>query len=244
MNINLHDLPAYVLTNDLTPDYEHKGQVAFERAKELGYNVVKYKGVSDYDKGCDKSHYKLHSDTHVKTPYILFEDDILPMSEEYVFDIPDDADALFLGTSRWSRAWDYWMYDSVIYSNVSEKIVKVNNMLCSHAIVVITESYRDILKRCLRYSFQSKDRTIGFDQYVVDLMKIFNVYSVNNPLFCQEGRYLNATNISVRDCGMTIEDSQSYYERHLRPYHSRSMDSIHTHTNTHNWTKFEPLNYN
>ena len=204
MRIDVHELPAYVLTNSSNEEYITKGKHVVNTLFELGYqDIIKYKGVNYHHPtgGCDKSHLKLHSDPDITTPYVVFEDDISPLRTDHVFDIPDDADALFLGTSCWSKAWNFWMNDAVIYSNISEDIVKVNNMLCTHALVVLTDSYRDILRRCNAYSDRTDTDGIASDQYVIECMRLFNVYSVDEPVFCQSGRYNPATIKSVRSSG-------------------------------------------
>ena len=244
MRINTHNIPAYVITNDSTQEYVLRGENSIELLSKLGYGqIIKYKGVNAPIGGCDKSHLKLLSDPNVTTPFILFEDDIMWLKDDHVFDIPDDADALYLGTSNWSRAWNFWMRDSVIYDNVSKDIVKINNMLCTHAIVILTDSYRDVMRRCNAYSDRVDNDYIAGDQYIVELMKLFNVYAVNDPVYAQHGRYNQSTIKTIRSSGWTTEESQAFYNKFLRPYFGKSMEEVLQIDNTHYDTRFEPLRY-
>ena len=244
MRINTHNLPSYVITNDSNEEYISKGKQALKSLYNLGYGqVTKYEGVSSPRKGCDKSHHKLLSDPNVKTPFIIFEDDIVPMRADHIFEVPDNADALYLGTSCWSRQWDFWMYDAVIYSEYSDDIVKINNMLCTHAVVVLTENYRDIMRRCNAYSLRQEHNDVCGDQYIVELMKLFNVYAVDNPVFAQQGKYFDYTSKSIRSSGWTKEMAQEFYNRHLGPLHRNRMESILPVTDTQKATSFEPLNF-
>ena len=245
MRIDTHNIPSYILTNNLNEDYIRKGNQASKNLHNLGYGqVTKYEGVSCPRKGCDKSHLKLLSDPKVKTPFILFEDDIVPMRSDHVFEIPYDADALYLGTSCWSRAWNFWMYDAVIYSDYSDDIVRINNMLCSHAVIILTESYRDIMRRCNEYSLKQEYNEVCGDQYIVELMKLFNVYAVDQPVFAQEGKYYDYTSKSIRSSGWTKQVAQEFYDKHLGPLHRNRMESILPVQDTNKATSFEPLNYN
>ena len=101
MNLDLREIPAVYI--NLDRDVEKKEKIE-SSLKELGFkNIIRLSGVEhDIGKvGCAISHALAMEE--VEPPFIVFEDDCVPLNFEPIIDIPDDADAVYLGISSWGR---------------------------------------------------------------------------------------------------------------------------------------------
>ena len=66
-------------------------------------------------------------------------------------EIPDDADAVYLGISSWGRMNGH-SGPYLQYEHVKDDLYKVSNMLSGHAILYLTEEY---VKMCQRITYHA-----------------------------------------------------------------------------------------
>ena len=87
-----------------------------------------------------------------------------------------------LGISHWGRYLNH-SGPYVHTDKVNDEIVRVYNMLATHAIMYISESYVDICKRiAYHYGYEVEGHIdIGF----AEIHKLYNVYSFDEPLLRQ-----------------------------------------------------------
>ena len=182
MKLNLCELPVYYINLDQD---EEKRKSTETLLKRLGFtNVIRVPAVL-HEKGritgCAMSHYQVLKDA--KPPFIIIEDDCA-LNKEFVseIEVPDNADALYLGISHWGRYLNH-SGPYVHTDKVNDEIVRVYNMLATHAIMYISESYVDICKRiAYHYGYEVEGHIdIGF----AEIHKLYNVYSFDEPLLRQ-----------------------------------------------------------
>lgn len=124
-------------------------------------------------------------------PVLLLEDDaeilestLLKGSQMPLLELPDDADAFFIGSSMFSRVNQQTRLEApkcekTIYPN----ILKVTGMLGLHSWLCVTEKYRlhliDLLSKF------DPSNSAGVDDVLVDAQGDFNIYVLGRPIFYQ-----------------------------------------------------------
>jgi len=182
MKLNLLDVPVYYINLD---GQDEKRKLTESLLKRLGFKYVERLPAIKHEAGriigCARSHYEILKNK--KPPFIILEDDCT-LNREFKSEIelPDNADALYLGISHWGRYLNH-SGPYVHYDKVSDNIVRVYNMLATHAIMYISQEYVDICKRVsYHYGYEVENHLdIGF----AEVHKLYNVYSFDEPLFCQ-----------------------------------------------------------
>lgn len=146
-----------------------------------------------------------------KPPFIILEDDIEVLNFKNEIEIPDDADALYLGNMSWGLIDGYGQENKLIYEKVDgyDDIYKVYNLLGTHAILYLSERY---IKKCwksLTNSYRYKNLyiddvnpdSIASDVSFAKIQPEYNVYTVGLPIFYQSGNYENNTNKHIEEYG-------------------------------------------
>ena len=185
MKIDLREIPAVYMNLE---QHKEKNKNMHSLLSDMGFKTVeRIEGVLDSENsvaGCSKAHHKA-LETY-NAPFILFEDDCGIACDDYqlIFDIPDDAESLYLGVSSWGRMNGhngfYNQYDILPdYPN----ILRIYNMLGGHSVLYLSQVYVNICKRISKhagYTIKNYQDT-GF----ADIQRYFNVYALNQPLFYQ-----------------------------------------------------------
>jgi len=183
MKLNLLDIPVYYISLE----DQHETHIRMNNMlTELGFkNIIKFAAQRHPNgkvAGCDDSHAQIF-ETNPETPFIILEDDCF-LNTNFVaeIDVPDDADAVYLGVSGWARYQNL----SGRYLHAEQKgdnLYQVYNMLATHAILYINKEYVTNCKRIARWSAQKNQYLdIGF----AESHKFYKIYSFDNPLFYQE----------------------------------------------------------
>ena len=179
MNLDLREIPAvYInLLQDTGRNREMK-----KLLKKCGFKTtlrIDAEYTPNSLAGCSLSHHNaLHE---VDPPFIVFEDDCVVKNFQPEIEIPDDADAVYLGVSSWGRM-NAHSGPFVQYEKVDEKLVRVYNMLGAHAILYLNQEYASMCSRIAQNGYDIADhQDIGF----AEIQRYFNVYAFNDPLFYQ-----------------------------------------------------------
>ena len=215
MKIDIRKIHSYVINVESdTKRYATSSRLL----KFLGFENVHYVKAIEEHKGCAKSHHKVLSDSSIPTPFIIFEDDIILNDiPNYIIDIPDDADALYLGASEYGTYLNHSSGGMVHYDRVDDRIVRVYNMLGGHAIVYFTPTYRNLVAnishRC-GYYWPSNDAP--HDVGVAEIQKYFNVYALDTPLFKQSGYNEVVTGSTISKVGISKEESIDFFNTYAK----------------------------
>jgi GR25 family glycosyltransferase involved in LPS biosynthesis len=182
MKLNLIDIPVYYINLD---DQDEKRKRTETMLKRIGFKFVERFSAIKHDAGriigCALSHYEILNRAQV--PFIILEDDCTLNKEVSEFiEVPDNADSLYLGISHWGRYLNH-SGPYVHYSKVNDNIVRVHNMLATHAILYLSQEYANMCKRIsYHFGYEVENHLdIGF----AEIHKFFNVYSFDEPLFRQ-----------------------------------------------------------
>lgn len=182
MKLNLTDIHVYYVNLE---GEDVKRENTESMLKNLGFKYVHRFDAIRHEAGriigCARSHYEILK--NAEPPFIIIEDDCaLNGKFKNEIDIPDDADCLYLGISHWGR----YMNHSGPYvhtSKINNEIVRVYNMLATHAIAYFSKEYVEICRRiAYHHGYEVENHLdIGF----AEIHKLFNVYSFDEPLFRQ-----------------------------------------------------------
>tara|TARA_R100001463_G_scaffold2015_3_gene8659 strand:- start:5682 stop:6359 length:678 start_codon:yes stop_codon:yes gene_type:complete len=116
------------------------------------------------------------------TPFVVLEDDIAVKRWNPIIEIPENADAFYLGISGWGRMNSH-SGPFVQWEQYESGILQVYNMLGGHAIMYLRKRYIDLVRRvCLHAGYDIEDHPdIGF----AEIQRWHNVYAFDDPYFFQ-----------------------------------------------------------
>lgn len=213
MEIDLRKIPAIYMNLEY---HVEKNKNMHDMLSKMGFeNIIRTEGVLDAENhiaGCSKAHHK--SLSFFKTPFILFEDDCVSFEENFqpIVELPDDADALYLGISSWGRMnghdGQYVQYDEF---EEHPNLLRIYNMLGGHSVVYLNDFYREM---CAKVAYHAgyvikNYQDIGF----AEIQRFFNVYCLNSPIFYQTSNELGTkhklTSFPMTQC-MSYEHLQFY----------------------------------
>ena len=195
MKIDISKLPVFYINMDRHPD---RNRDMVQLGKDLGlsdYTRIQGVDVTGHPRtGCASSHYNIFS--NISTPTVILEDDCVIVNKETVIEVPDDADAVYLGLSRYGYVDSISKHDNFRYSAVEgfDNIYKLDGMLATHAILYISKEYVEMSKRVAKWSAENDAHV---DQGLSLIQKYFNVYALGNPIFYQHSNAVS-TNIKIK----------------------------------------------
>ena len=195
MKIDLRNFPTFYINMD-----KHKDRNAdmIALGKSVGFKQYsRVKGVAmpkNPKAGCAKSHYSIFE--NMDKPTIILEDDCVIKNNSYIIEIPDDADALYLGLSGWGFLNSNSKLNNFRYEQQQNfpGIYKIDGMLATHAILYISPEYIDMAKKVAKWSGDNDEH---IDQGLASIQKYFNVYALKKPAFYQHSN-TESTNIMLR----------------------------------------------
>lgn len=219
MKIKLTDIPVYYVNLE-GEDVKRKNTESI--LKNLGFTRVHRFDAIRHEAGriigCALSHHAILS-MDIEPPFIILEDDCaLNRKFKNEVEIPDNADALYLGISHWGRYIGH-SGPFVHITKINNEIVRVHNMLATHAIMYLSKEYVDVCRRvAYHHGYEIEDHLdIGF----AEIHKLYNVYSFDEPIFRQyEWNAVTTGRISEHSYNIkkakdlynaVLTDDESYY---------------------------------
>lgn len=171
-------------------------QFGFNHSQRIDATYIPDNPIS----GCAASHYKILSS--IKSPAIILEDDCVIKNNTSTIEVPDDADAIYLGLSQWGYKNDTSKpknFDFIKHKSM-QGIYKINSMLATHAILYLTNEY---INACTRVAKYSADNGVHVDQGFARIQRYYNVYALANPIFYQQSNKA-ATNFKLSNNRIVI----------------------------------------
>jgi len=188
MVINLCDVKCKWINLDRD---EEKNKQMEELIARIGMNnaerVSAVEGVEPHDgvrageehyRSCAESHFKILNKAieNDDFPLLILEDDVEVEYFNETIEVPDDASAVYLGTSHGDR-----QYTS---TPVNENILKIEKVFATHAILYLDKEYaKSVISVGKNFIYE---RNTPFDvgcAYAVQ--PNFKVYAPRNPMFYQ-----------------------------------------------------------
>ena len=127
----------------------------------------------------------------VEGHFIVFEGDVAPWVIPETLNIPDDADAFYLGASRWGLK-DGHGVKNIAVEPYSDEVLRIRNMLAAHGVLYMSRKY-------VKFLIEAIDVMIGMgtnqDKARAETQKYWNIYGLIQPLIYQTGIYLKETKV-------------------------------------------------
>lgn len=183
MIINLEKIPCYWLTCSKSSNRWPKMQEMLQRLN-LQDNKLEGRIVSPYTIGIAESHIEAISKSLDCGPTLILEDDARETDKfSPILSVPDDCDALYIGTSLYGRLNRQTQYGSALTADAGEYL-RVFSMLSLHAVVYISNRYKLAIIENL--SEFVKNPIGGCDDAIADKCQWrYNVMAVKSPFFAQ-----------------------------------------------------------
>lgn len=145
--------------------------------------------TTPYTVGVARNHIDAISRSFGARPVLVLEDDATPTSfYQNEVEIPDDADALYLGTSIFGRIRGETT-QTVIAANAGEHL-RIFNMLSLHAVIYLSSRYKALVTEILEKFIENP--VGGCDDPIADAMWKSKVYAVKKPFFFQQDGHSEA----------------------------------------------------
>jgi hypothetical protein len=160
---------------------ESNGFVDFRRfdAKKAGKRV-----------GCSMSHASLLQEiiSNNQYPCLILEDDLEIYKFRKIIEVPDDADAIYIGFSRygWNHNQDEPFPKSLKITELNDDYHRVYNMLSRHAIIHLNPEYDAACIEEMNKFIQYPDVYKAGDVSISKLHPKYKIYALNEPIFYQD----------------------------------------------------------
>ena len=180
--IALNTIKTYIIS--LPKDFNRllvakKSLMKIDQNHEVVDGVEHEQGVV----GCGIAHLSIFNSANPRC--LILEDDIaLTDSILKDIEIPDGADAIYLGVSNhgYVRRRNVGIMDAVMCSRWDKNYKRVLNMCSTHAILYLSDRYweaaRATIARCLQTG-------VAFDLGLASIHRHFNILTPNDPMFYQ-----------------------------------------------------------
>ena len=137
--------------------------------------------------GCALGHLRALRAASPGRPLLILEDDVQTSAGVApVIELPDEADALYLGVSRFGAIdlIDYVGFSNMIAAEaIDERLLRVYNLLGAHAILYLSERFKAAAAEAILRAVADEDRE--HDKEMARLQESFAVYALRRPLFYQ-----------------------------------------------------------
>jgi len=148
-------------------------------------------GTSSFEgfMACAKSHLEVVSNLTV--PTMVLEDDLRKTpffgdSTPTVLEVPEEADAVYLGVSNWGYVHPIRQrsfYNQTVATQYCEGWKRVYNMLAAHAIIYLKE---DFVEEVVKQQKQCIEERVPWDMGMASIHRDFVVLTPDAPLFYQK----------------------------------------------------------
>jgi hypothetical protein len=195
MKIKLTDIPTTYIN---LAEHDARNSNTVNLLKILGFkNITRFNAIKkdQNDEGCAASHSAVLSSN--TAPFIIFEDDLVLGDFVDEVEVPDDADALYLG-------YMWWPSRDIYYRHINREsgLLKFHGAFANHAIAYLSERFVNFTKeKCNEVNSIDKK---AFDWLVADESHNFNLYIYNKPMFYQQGKYEELTSYPVTHYGIDM----------------------------------------
>jgi len=187
--INITELPTFYINLDEKKDRKEKMETMLS---DLGFkNVERFSATKAGSRvGCSTSHMNLLNHIIEKNiyPCLILEDDLQVFDFRKEIECPEDADAMYLGFSRYgfNLDKDAPFPRSLKISELNKNFHRVHNMLARHAIIHFNSEYDKKASHLMQVFVDLPKEFIAGDVTLTRLHPNYRVYAQNSPIFYQD----------------------------------------------------------
>jgi hypothetical protein len=192
MQIDIRDVPAYFINMDEHIDRRKSTESALDI---LGFkNVTRVTGVPGLGQNIGNAMAQMNAISialeSTNGPFAIFEDDIFIKNPNTVVDVPETADALYLGISRWGL-YNGTGHKRISIEKHSRDLYRIYNMLSTHGILYFNRDYAKLIMKAYDFIVSTNEPV---DKANAEMMKYFEVYGLTDPMVYQDGINEKGTN--------------------------------------------------
>jgi hypothetical protein len=194
----LNEIPVIFICPDHNPKY-HERRIHMESLlKRLNFQSVDMfqSSAEAYPLCLLRAHYDvLRRIRDHNGPYLVLEDDV-EITKWYTEDIswPEDTDAFYLGLSKCGASYKVMSHGGPSnIDHVTNQHIQIQNMLALHAVVYVSQRYKDACMKALEGYLQSAN--VPCDVLIARLHKDFRVFANYRPHFYQTKRLGNSLHV-------------------------------------------------
>lgn len=200
--MKLTDIPVVFICPDHNEKYSQRKEYMFTFLHKLGFeHVTMFKsGTESYPKCLTTANYDILNNHLDDKPFLLMEDDV-ELSEwadlDMDFDIPVDADAFYIGFSRYGGSLienHSNGHNTFEVEHVSDKYIRILNMLSTHAIIYVSKKYKEAVIKQMEYGMNAPESYFN-DILISRIQPNFNVYAYKYPIFYQSDKFENPPDV-------------------------------------------------
>lgn len=189
MEINITELPVFYI--NLDEKTERKENLEKILKKYHFKNVERFSAVKAGRRiGCSISHRDLlkHIIKNDIYPCLILEDDVEIFEFRKNIECPDDADAMYLGFSRYgfSHNKDEPFSQSLKIKELGEEYHRVHNMLARHAIIHFNPEYDQACIDLMDKFIDNPAENVAGDASISKIHPDYKIYGLNVPIFYQD----------------------------------------------------------
>jgi len=177
MKIKLSEIPTYLLT---VKEYAARLE-AFKLhvGSRFSYTIFFGEYRSERERGFSVSLLKLFN--VVPIPVLILEDDCC-LTEYYKneIEVPDDADAIYLGTSSWGVKNGVSKRNNLVLHPYNKEYYRISCMTSTHAILYLGTAYLSHLRK-VGESYREDGTPASFDGMIALEQEKFRVYGAAKP---------------------------------------------------------------
>lgn len=193
--MKLVDIPIIFICPDHNEKYHARKEHMLELLNKIGFKSITHfkSGNESYPKCLVKASIDILTENLNDEPFILIEDDVecfLELTSETEFDMPQDTDAFYLGFSKSGGHKTLNSHDGGSeIQKISDKYIRILNMLTTHAILYKSRSYKQRV-------IQELGKVMQYPSYYNDVIisriqNEYKVYGYHYPLFYQSVKWGN-----------------------------------------------------
>jgi hypothetical protein len=193
MNIDLRTIPVYWATIERNIDRHSKMSKMFNHLDLRQTTQINGPISNPYTIGI--------ADTHISgisndLPLLMLEDDCAVTSDwNPVLNVPENTDAVYLGSSWYGMVQGHSKFRGCISSEVDDYYLRPYNMLGMHSVLYLTKEYRDKVIELLE-QFKLNPGSSGCDECIAMNMKNYNILALKKPFFYQDDGHSNQETIT------------------------------------------------
>jgi hypothetical protein len=189
--INITKIPLFYINLDNKPDRKNNME---NMLKEYGFqNFERFSGVEAGKRvGCSTSHRNLlnHIIKNNIYPALILEDDLGIFDFRKNIECPDDADAMYLGFSRYGFNYnkDEPFPRSLKVKELGKNYHRVHNMLARHAIIHFNPEYDQACIDIMNKFINDPETHVAGDASIARIHPEYKIYCQNVPVFYQDDK--------------------------------------------------------
>jgi hypothetical protein len=196
------DYKIILINPDHNEKYTKRKEAMLALFKSIGFkNIQHYKSSAVNYPACLRHAVVDILQQHLDEPILLVEDD-LGWNKIKEIRVPSTADAIYLGLSRWSgHPTENKGLGYSEFAPWSASLVRVKNMLATHAILYISRAYKEAVIAALK---SVGDTDYHGDVLMSRLQPSFTVLATKKPVFYQAALYNQSQPMMERWTNFTI----------------------------------------